>query len=201
MGEQGTHLIRTLHEVALFPPHAPRQATGLFRTNHRRMIVHEDQPCRNCGVRHSDLADPQRRAAPGANPFGASQMELHHWVYEDALAGAIDLDYFNTHTRPGMAAHTGDAQTYRDPFTQEQIEAWIHGHAHNLLPLCDMCHRHQLIGIHAVTYPVWRAIPAVKKGWNLTGFVAYSPAEAQQLTALPQTTGTAQPPAPAPPTT
>jgi len=189
MAEHGSKLIRTLKEVALYPPHPPRTETAEFRHNHRQMIVVEDLPCASCGVRHSDLQDPKRRNDPNINPFGATQMELHHWIYEFALAKAVDLDYFNEHTRPGVAKNTGDTETYAQPFTQEQMEAWIAGHRHNLLPLDDFCHRHPYIGIHAVTYPLWRAIRAMKKGYSLTGFVPASPVEAAQLEALPQTTG------------
>jgi len=53
-----------------------------------------------------------------------------------------------------------------------------------------MCHRHSLIGLHEITYPLWRSIPSIKRGWNITGFVANSPLEAKQLEALPMTTGT-----------
>lgn len=189
MASEGTHLIRTLKEVALYPPHPPRKATPEFNRNHHQMIVVEDLPCASCGVCHSDLQDPTRRNDPKINPFGASQMELHHWIYEDAMCEGVDLDYFNEHTRTGVAKNTGDTETYTQPFTQEQMEMWIHGHRHNLLPLDDMCHRHPYVGIHAVTYPLWRAIRAMKKSWSLTGFHPASPVEAAQLEALPQTTG------------
>ena len=187
----GTSLIRTLKEVALYPPHPPRQPTPLFIKNHKAMIDN-DVPCVGCGVKHSTLSAP---AGSPENPWGATQIESHHWIIEDSLADAIDLDYFNQHILPGVAKNTGNAAKYAQPFTQDQMIAWIHGDADNLICLCDLCHRHPYVGIHAITYPIWRARRAVKAGYDLTGYHAASPAEATQLTNLPQTTGTAQAPA------
>lgn len=183
-------LIRTLKEVAHYPPHPPRKPTALFSKNHKAMCITEDQPCHICGVRNSTLADPTK------NVYGAIQMESHHWYVEDSLALAVDLEKFNTRLLPGLRKRSPNDIQYAQPMTQDQMEEWIHGDRDNLATICDVHHRHPLIGIHEVTYPIWSVADLIKDSWDLTGYVAHSPTEAALLTALPQTTGTATAPDP-----
>ena len=180
-------LNRTLTEHVHYPDHAPRTPSSLYLKNHHRLVVEEDRPCLVCGVRNSTLHDPAR------NPCGATAIETHHRLIEWALANAIDLAKFNARVRPGLLRETGDRDKYGHDFTQEEMEEWIAGDADNLWCLCDRHHRSSLIGIHAITGPIWGAQDLIRDGFDLTGFVAPTPHEAAQLTALPQTVGVAQP--------
>lgn len=56
---------------------------------------------------------------------------------------------------------------------------------------CDVHHRHTLVGIHAITAPIWGVQNLIKDDFDLTGYTAHSPEEANALTNLPQTTGSA----------
>jgi len=183
-------LIRALHEVAHYPPHPPRQPTALFTANHKAMCIDEDQPCHICGVSHSTLSEPEH------NRYGAIQMESHHYYVEDSLILAVDIAKFNARLLPALRKRFPLEPMYATPFTQAQFEEWAHGHRHNLMTLCDIHHRHGLVGIHEVTYPIWSVADLIRDDFDLTGFVAHSPAEALSLTALPQTTGMATPPEP-----
>jgi hypothetical protein len=179
-------LIRTLHETAHYPPHPPRKPTSLYLKTHKRLVEEEDRPCLVCGVRHSTMNDPAR------NRWGAIQIELHHHVIEDSLANAIDLAKFNKRVLPGLLRQTGNHSKYGHEFTQEEMIEWIHGDEGNLWPLCDVHHRHPLVGIHAITFPVWTAQDLLVDNFDLTGFEATGPVEAAHLAALPTTTGTPQ---------
>ncbi len=174
---------RTLHEVANYPPHPPRTASALYTRNHHRLVYEEDRPCLVCGVRQSTLHDPAQ------NPYGATQLETHHRIVEWSLARAVDIAKFNHRIRPGLLRHTNDTATYGHEFTQEELITWVEGHADNLWVLCDLHHRHPLIGIHAITGPIWGIQDVLVDGYDLTGFTAESPVEAAQLTTLPLTTG------------
>lgn len=190
----GTELKRTLSEDVLYPPHAPRTESPEYKAIHKKMVVDEDRPCLVCGVRNSDLKDPKRRDDPAINPYGAKAIETHHRLIEWALAGAVDLAKFNARILPGLLHHTGDTTTFGHDFTQEEMEAFVDHGEQNLWPICDKHHRSPRIGIHAITGPIWGVQDVLKDGYNLTNFVATSPHEAAALTALPQTTGQAQPP-------
>ena len=189
---EGTHLNRTLIEHVLYPPHPPRRPTKRFLTSRYRLIVELDLPCLVCGVRNSTLGDPTQ------NPYGATAMEAHHRLIEDSLANAIDVDKFNAKVLPALLRKTGDTATYGHPFTRAEMLDWIHGDAENLWILCSQHHRGKFVGIHSITGPIWGVQDLLIDGYNLTGLVAHSPEEAAQLTALPATTGEAEPPGPSP---
>lgn len=184
----GTKLARTLAETALYPEHKPRRPSPQYLANHHRMVVIEDRPCLVCGVRNSTLKDEAR------NPRGATALETHHHYIEWALINAIDLSKFNRKIVPVLRARTGDTATYGHDFTQEEMAEWIAGHEGNLWVLCSVCHRHSLVGIHAITGPIWGCQDMLIDGYDLTGYHAPSGPEAVQLTALPMTVGVALPP-------
>lgn len=183
-------LIRTLKEHAHYPEHPPRKPTALYLKNHHRLVVEEDRGCLVCGVRHSQLSDPAKRDDPSINPWAATQNETHHHLIEDSLALAIDLAKFNKRVRPGLLRETGNRAKYGHDFTQAEMEEWIHGDADNLWVLCDTCHRHPLVGIHAITGPIWGVRDLILDGYDLTSYHPTTPVEAAQLQALPMTTGT-----------
>jgi hypothetical protein len=156
---------RTLHERAFYPQHEPRRASSSYRTVHRRMVEDEDLPCRICGVRASTLHRPK------LNPYRATQMETHHHTIEWAMANAVDLERFQqivaalAQITPEKYGRMRQGQVVRDElgrvlarrFTRAEMLAWIDSDRDNLWVLCDVHHRHQWFGVHAITGPVWEA--------------------------------------------
>ncbi|MBT8160976.1 MULTISPECIES: hypothetical protein [Arthrobacter] len=145
---------RVLHEQVFYPEHDKRTESPAYAKVHHRLVVTEDRPCLICGVRNSTLNDPAQ------NPHGAKQIETHHHIIEWALQNAIDLDKFNEHVWPNLQArHPG---VFEKPFTQQEMLDFIDHSEFNLWCLCDIHHRHQLVGIHSITAPIWGAQNLIK---------------------------------------
>lgn len=70
--------------LEFYPEHPPRKDTPEYRATHKLLTHTLDQPCRDCGVRLSTLADPIQ------NPLGAKQLETHHWPLQREFADALD---------------------------------------------------------------------------------------------------------------
>lgn len=149
---------RILKEAVFYPEHMPRKESPAYAKVHHQLVVVEDRPCLICGVRNSTLKDPEK------NPHGAKEIETHHHIIEWALQNAIDLDKFNEHVWPNLKArHPGK---YPEPFTQQQMLDFIDHGEDNLWPLCDIHHRHSLVGIHSITGPIWGAQNLIKDGFT-----------------------------------
>jgi hypothetical protein len=140
---------RTLSEQVFYPAHDARTESPEYAKAHHHLVVELDLPCLICGVRNSTLKDPEQ------NRHGARDMETHHHIVEWALQNAIDLAKFNEHVWPNLKArHPGK---YDEPFTQQSMLDFIDHSEDNLWVLCDVHHRHSLVGIHAITAPIWGA--------------------------------------------
>lgn len=138
---QRVHAVtRILHETAYYPAHPPRQETPGYQAVHHRLVVEEDRPCFICGIRHSQ----------------GGQMETHHWVLEWALAQAADPLRMRTDV-PDL------------PQDEEGFLDWVDHSQENLRVLCADHHRHALVGIHMITYPIWIAQKYVRDDFPLTG--------------------------------
>ena len=145
---------RALHEEVFYPEHMPRKESPEYAKVHELLAIKQDRPCLICGVRNSTLHVPEQ------NKHGAKQMETHHHIIEWALQNAIDLDKFNEHVWPHLQArHPGK---YPEPFTQQQMLDFIDHSEDNLWVLCDVHHRHSLVGIHSITGPIWGAQNLIK---------------------------------------
>lgn len=144
---------RTLAEMDFYPARPARECTAGFRHIQHDSIVVRDLPCHICGVTHSLLSDPVKRADPALNPFGASQLELHHKEIECQLALGISLEKFNARLYPWLFRWKPDA--YPLPFTTEAMLAWIDHGPENMQVLCDVHHRHKYLGVHCITGPIW----------------------------------------------
>jgi hypothetical protein len=144
---------RTLTEIDCYPARPARENTPGFRNIHYEMIVVEDTPCHICGVTHSLLADVAKSADPLLNPFGATQMELHHKEIECQLALAISLDKFNVRLYPWL--HRWKPDGYPRPLTQDEMLAWVDHGEENMQALCDVHHRHRYLGVHAISGPIF----------------------------------------------
>jgi hypothetical protein len=155
------HLVeRMLKEQVFYPAHSPRTESTAYAVVHHCLTIEMDLPCIICGVKNSTLKDLTQ------NKVGAKDMETHHHVIEWALQNAIDLGKFN-------ARIVGSHRKYGDPkydhdFTQQEMLDWIDHDPDNLWVLCDVHHRHSLLGIHAVTYPIWGCQDLIREGYQLT---------------------------------
>jgi len=130
-----------LSTIELTPPHLPREDTPKYRATHHRLVIVEDRPCFVCGVRHSDLQDATRRSDMAINPRKATQQESHHWPIERSLFSAIDRQKL--------------AVDYPTVLQFKTLIEWIDSE-HNMLVLCDVCHRGEQ-GIHHVAVQDWLA--------------------------------------------
>jgi hypothetical protein len=153
---------RMLDERAYYPPHDKRTESPDYAAGHKQMTIADNKHCLVCGVTHATLGDAAQ------NPFGAVQLETHHHTIEWALANAIDPDKFNQHIRPGLQRlaaarpaglsplYTKFDAAYAAPMGVQTIQDWVDHGFDNLWVLCDVHHRHKFVGIHAITYPIWR---------------------------------------------
>ncbi len=146
---------RRLDERAFYPAHSKRMETPAFRKAHDLLVKKKKLPCIICGATYEILKDRQKRMDPKLNPYGARNLETHHYIIEWALAGAIDKDKFNKRILPHLRHHYPHKTEYKKDFTTKQIKAWVDHSVDNLLVLCDVHHRHKWLGVHMITYPVW----------------------------------------------
>ena len=136
-------------EADFFPEHEKRHETEEYRQIHHKIIKVDNAPCVVCGVTTRTLDDPSH------NFYKATQIELHHFHIEWALTNAIDIKKFNNLFRPHLKYIHSTEKLYQEDLTVEQIKNWIDHHPHNLMPLCNVHHRHKYWGIHHVSYPNW----------------------------------------------
>ena len=139
---------RTLHETIWYGEHDHRTASAEYRRTHKHLIDVLDEPCWVCGVRKSTLGDPSK------NLHGASQLETHHAVLEQALASAVD---------PAKILADFPAMGAAD---EPHLRAWLDSEG-NMLVLCDVHHRHGFYGVHMVSYPAWVVQRHEWDGWDL----------------------------------
>lgn len=153
-----THAVdRILKEDVFYPAHDARKESPAYAKAHEHLVKELDLPCLVCGVRNSTLKDATQNRA------GARAMETHHHVVEWALQNAIDLVKFNERIWPELKnKHPGK---YEAPFTQQAMLDFIDHSEDNLWVLCDVHHRHSLVGIHSITAPIWGAQDLIQDGF------------------------------------
>lgn len=140
---------RLLDEIAFYPAHDKRVETAEYKQVHKHLTIELDLPCLVCGVKHSTLQDKAQ------NRYGAKQMETHHHVIEWSLANAVDVDKFNATLLPHLKVRHPQNAAYSQPFTAQDVAAWVDHSADNLWVLCDVHHRAKYFGIHEISYPIW----------------------------------------------
>lgn len=157
------HLVaRILKEQVYYPAHSPRTESPEYAKIHHHLVKELDLPCLACGVRNSTLSDPS------INKVGAKALETHHHVIEWALQNAIDLTKFNERIVAYHRAKDSNSAKYAQDFTQQQMLDWIDHDPDNLWVLCDVHHRHSLVGIHSITYPIWGPQDLLLEGYEYT---------------------------------
>ncbi|GCE14690.1 hypothetical protein [Tengunoibacter tsumagoiensis] len=154
MTETLSHVHATIVGVAnieLTPPHPPREETPLYVQTHRHLVFTQDSPCAICGVRRSTLNDPK------ANPFGAKDLETHHYPIERCLLDACDPKKVGV-----IFPQVKDRKT---------LEEFIDSEA-NMMVLCDIHHRHPLHGIHHLVGPDFYVQPFLYGGYQIVADAA-----------------------------
>jgi hypothetical protein len=122
---------RKLLESVWYPDHDPRTASAEYKRVHNHLVYELDEPCWICGIKQSQL--PKKE-----------YMETHHQHVEWALVNAIDPQKI-IQDFPEMGDNNDQA-----------LRHWLDSEG-NMLVLCEAHHRHKLVGIHSVTYPIWQA--------------------------------------------
>ncbi|MDL2342298.1 MAG: hypothetical protein QFB87_04455 [Patescibacteria group bacterium] len=115
--------------LEFYPNHPPRKDTPEYHATHKLLTHTLDQPCRDCGVRLSTLADPSQ------NPHAAKQMETHHWPLQREFADALD------------PIKVG--KEYPKVTDRKSLNMFIDS-PDNMLVLCDVDHRSPTRGIHHI---------------------------------------------------
>lgn len=151
---------RMLQEDVFYPPHSPRTESPAYEKAHRHLTEELDLPCIVCGVKNSTLNDPVQ------NWVNAKAIETHHHNIEWALQNSIDLAKFNLRIIARLKV-TNPTKYVRD-LTQQEMLDWIDHDPDNLWVVCDVHHRHSLVGIHSVTFPVWNAQDLIIGGTEYT---------------------------------
>lgn len=125
-----------------YPPHPPREETPTYRKAHHFLIYEKKQGCFVCKVNIDTLHDPAK------NPWGATDIESHHFPIERSCMDAIDP----------MKLH----EDYPQVYDHATLEAFIDSPA-NLITACSVHHRHPEHGIHHVLY---QDLMVEKYGWD-----------------------------------
>jgi hypothetical protein len=132
--------------VELTPPHPPREETPIYLAAHHHLINELDSPCQVCGVRKSTLSDSD------ANPFGATDMESHHYPIERSLLDAVDLVKIR--------------KLWPDVTDRASLERIVDSER-NLIVLCNVCHRSPEHGIHHLLVQDWAIAPYLMAGYQV----------------------------------
>ena len=114
-------------EEEFYPEHPPREDTPEYSATHKLLVDTLDQPCHDCGVRKSKLADPTQ------NPLGAKQLETHHYPLQREYIDAVDWKKV--------------AKDFPEVTDQESLIKFVDS-PKNMLVLCDVDHRSSNRGIH-----------------------------------------------------
>lgn len=141
----------TLH--LWIPEHEPREKDphyGIFRAAKKKMLA-LDTGCWRCGVKPSDMKRDGKRVVTDVNPLGAMQIEAHHDKIEFSQQAGVDIEKFKT-DYPEF--NISDEESFLEFLESE----------HNLLALCDVCHRSPLEGVHYIPEPLWRIRRYWRKG-------------------------------------
>ena len=132
----------TLHELAYYPEHQPREQDPNYRVFHQARHHLVDVLKVGCWIGGATKADIQAGLPDDHRCSGAKQLEAHHDVAEFAALNALDWQK--------IAADFPEVGiTSNEDFLRfAESEG-------GLLILCDKHHRGPNHGIHSLSYPVW----------------------------------------------
>lgn len=152
-----THIERrTLHEIAIYPEHGPRETDvhfPAFEAARKHLI---DVLGVGCWIGGATKAQIKAGLPSGHLCEGAKGLEAHHNVAE--FAGLSEEDWRKVAADfPQLGIHSE--------------EEWLAAAESEgaLQIICDRHHRSPHHGIHSITYPVWRLDRYAKDGYEFVG--------------------------------
>jgi hypothetical protein len=147
---------RTLHELAMYPPHEPRAKDVHYRifTASRRHLI--DVLGVGCWIGGATKTDIKNGLPRSSLCFGAKQLEAHHSIAE--FAGLNEVDWQKVAKDfPQLGIHSDE-----DFLAAAESDG-------GLMILCDKHHRAPYHGVHSITEPVWKLDRYARFGWDFTG--------------------------------
>jgi hypothetical protein len=148
----------TLIEEYWVPAHSERRESRLFILNKRFLRDQCQLPCWICGAQ-----------ATKANP-----LEVHH-VFEWALWNAVDarrvtaiVEILNFYEEGYLARAGKHRQALQAALDAARGVMQSPDDIRNLVVLCQDHHRMTGTGVHTISFPVWIALSAIRKGSKLT---------------------------------
>ncbi len=146
---------RTLHEIAVYPPHGPRESDPHYKVFHqaRRHLI--DVLEVGCWIGGATKAQLEAGLPLEHLCQGATQLEAHHHIAE--FAGLTEIDWRKVAADfPTLGIHSNE-----DFLRAAESDG-------GLLILCDKHHRDPFHGIHSITEPVWKLDRYARDGWDFT---------------------------------
>ena len=151
-----TELRRTLHELAVYPEHGPRESDPHYKVFHEARHHLIDVLGVGCWIGGATKADLRAGLPEGHRCYGAKQLEAHHHIAE--FAGLSELDWMKVAADfPLLGIHSDE-----DFLNAAESDG-------GLLILCDKHHRSPYHGIHAITEPVWKLDRFAKDEFEFEG--------------------------------
>jgi hypothetical protein len=147
---------RTLHEIAAYPPHGPRETDPNYATFHAARHHLIDVLGVGCWIGGATKAQIAAGLPEEHLCHGATGLEAHHHVAE--FAGLNEIDWQKVAADfPQLGIHS-DADFLRMAESDG-----------GLLILCSKHHRAPYHGIHSITEPVWKLDRYARVGWEFQG--------------------------------
>jgi len=146
---------RTLHELAFYPEHGPRDSDPHYAIFHAARHHLIDVLEVGCWIGGATKAEIVAGLAPDHPCYGAKQLEAHHHIAE--FAGLSEIDWRKVAKDfPQLGIHSDE-----DFLRAAESEG-------GLLILCDRHHRGPYHGIHTITQPVWQLDRYAQADWHFT---------------------------------
>ena len=160
------NLNRTLHEIAMYPAHGPREDDVHYRIFNQAQhhLIHVLKT--GCWIGGATLDEIKAGLPTGHRCATAHQLEAHHNFAEWAGLSEIDWQKFSVDF-PQLGVHSDE-----DFLNLAESEG-------GLLILCDVHHRGPYHGIHAITEPVWKLQRYAIDGYSFTPPLEAAPKEAE----------------------
>lgn len=150
---QGHEQPSTLHEIAYYPPHGPRDTDPNYRIFHSARHHLIDVLNVGCWIGGATKGQIQAGLPEGHLCLGATQLEAHHHIAE--FAGLNALDWQKVAKDFPQLHINSDEEFLRAAETDG-----------GLLILCSKHHRAPYHGIHTTSEPVWKLDHYAIDGWE-----------------------------------
>lgn len=144
---------RTLHELAHYPEHGPRETDPHYKVFHAARHHLIDVLGVGCWIGGATKAQIEAGLPQGHRCHGSTGLEAHHSVAEFAGLNAVDWRKV-ARDFPHLDIHSDE-----DFLRAAESEG-------GLMILCSVHHRGGQAGIHSITYPVWSLDRVARDDWE-----------------------------------